>query len=259
MFVSEFDVNLISVDKLLKYDYKIIFDKFCEIYNSSRNLISRTSSCNELYIFPIISNTHEIFTSIVTTAEDKINLWHARMGHIDKSALMQLKFQNDENIFHRHEINLICEECILAKATKHINHEISESKTCEFLEIIRSDLFGPVNNPSLDNKKYFVTFLDDYTKYLVIEVLNTKDQTTKAWQNFVLREQRFSDKKIKIYRTDNDTEFFEISKICKKNDIIHENTAPYAHEQAGGAERINLTLLNKVRAMLFTAKLDKRF
>ena len=259
LFVPEFDVNLISVDKLLKNDYKIIFDKFCEIYSSSRNLISKTSACNGLYIFPIISNTHEIFTSVVTTAEDKINLWHARMGHIGKNALMQLKFQNDENIFHRHEINLICEECILAKATKHINHEISESKTFDFLELVRSDLFGPVNNPSFGNKKYFITFLDDYTKFLVVELLNTKDQATKAWQNFVLREQRFSGKKIKIYRTDNGTEFFEISKICKENGIIHENTAPYAHEQAGGAERINLTLLNKVRAMLFTAKLDKRF
>ncbi len=38
-----------------------------------------------------------------------------------------------------------------------------------------------------------------------------------------------------------------------------EKTASYAHKQAGAAKRINLTLLNKIRALLFTAKFPIKF
>ena len=261
LFVPEFDINLISVSILLKNNYKIIFDTKCKIFSSKNTLVSQASSCNGLYIFPVISNTHVIYSSIARSksAKDEINTWHARMSHVDKKALMKLKFQNHENIIRDNEIDLVCEECILAKATKHINHEISENSTKEFLQLVRSDLFGPVQTPSFSNKRYFITFLDDFTKYLVVEILNTKDEATKTFCDFAIREQRFSNKKIKVYRTNNDTKFLKIKEICIKNDIIHENIASYAHEQAESVERINLTLLNKIRAMLITAKLDKRF
>ena len=62
-----------------------------------------------------------------------------------------------------------------------------------------------------------------------------------------------------IFRTDNGTEYFDITKVCIQNGIEHQKIDVYAHEQAAGGERINLTLLNKIRAMLFLAKLDKRF
>jgi len=64
---------------------------------------------------------------------------------------------------------------------------------------------------------------------------------------------------LKTLRTDNETEFFEIHALCSKKRIKSEKTAPYAHEQADAAERINLTLLNKIRALLFTAKLSIKF
>ena len=80
-----------------------------------------------------------------------------------------------------------------------------------------------------------------------------------AFIEFVIREQKQLGKKLKIYRVDNALEFNEIKEICIKNNIIFENTAPYAHEQTKSIERINLTLLNKIRSMLFTTKLQKEF
>ena len=57
----------------------------------------------------------------------------------------------------------------------------------------------------------------------------------------------------------NALEFNKIKEIYIKNGIIFQNIASYTHEQARSIERINLTLLNKIRSMLFTAKLQKEF
>ena len=95
---------------------------------------------------------------------------------------------------------------------------------------------------------------------MIVEILNTKDEATKTFCDFAIHEQRFSNNKIKVYRTDNNTKFLKIKEICTRNDIIiHENIVSYAHEQVDNVERINITLLNKIRAMLFTTKLNKRF
>ena len=64
---------------------------------------------------------------------------------------------------------------------------------------------------------------------------------------------------MKIFRTDNDTEYFDIIKVCIENDIQHQKIDVYTHEQAVDKKRINLTLLNKIRVMLFLIKLNKRF
>ena len=66
--------------------------------------------------------------------------------------------------FNFNENQLQCDECILAKATKHVNHHISENKSSEYLQLVQSDLFGSVQMTSYGNKRYFITFLDHYTK-----------------------------------------------------------------------------------------------
>ena len=80
-----------------------------------------------------------------------------------------------------------------------------------------------------------------------------------AFCKYYTRKKRQSERKLKIFRTDNGTEYFDITKVCIQNGIEHQKTGVYAHEQAAGGERINLTLLNKIRAMLFLVKLNKRF
>ena len=64
---------------------------------------------------------------------------------------------------------------------------------------------------------------------------------------------------MKIFRIDNDTKYFDIIKMCIENGIEHQKTDIYAHKQAIDTKRINLTLLNKIRVILFLVKLNKKF
>ena len=73
------------------------------------------------------------------------------------------------------------------------------------------------------------------------------------------QKKRQFERKLKIFRIDNDIKYFDIIKVCIENDIQHQKIDIYAHEQTIDNERINLTLLNKIRTMLFLIKLNKNF
>ena len=73
-----------------------------------------------------------------------------------------------------------------------------------------------------------------------------------------MKEERSSKCRLKTLRTNNGTKYFSISKFYKDNSIIHQTIVPYAHSQVNIGKRINLTMLNKIRTLLFTAKLFKK-
>lgn len=68
-------------------------------------------------------------------------------------------------------------------------------------------------------------------------------------------------KTIKVLRTDNGKEYVNESfkVFLKQNGIIHQTSFPYAPEQNGVAERINRTLVERIRCMLIDSGLDERF
>ena len=156
--------------------------------------------------------------------------------------------------------SITCQECILAKATKHINHDFKhEKRDLQYLKLVRSNLFESIQVLSFDKKRYFITFLNETYKWLKVELLNQKSNAKMTFCKYYKQEKRQFERKLKIFRIDNDTKFFDIIKVCIENDIHHQKTDVYAHEQAADKKRINLTLLNKIRAMLFLTKLNKKF
>ena len=124
---------------------------------------------------------------------------------------------------------------------------------------MQSDLSGPVQTSSFGQKRYFRTFIDKFIKWVKVYAISRKSDAFKAFHDYITKHERLTNKKHKYFRTDNGIEFNEISKYCKENGINHQKTAPYAHEQAGLGERINLILLDKIRSLLFTAKLNLKF
>lgn len=73
--------------------------------------------------------------------------------------------------------------------------------------------------------------------------------------------ERQSGRKLKILRTDNGGEYTsnEFQAYLKRQGIKHETTIPKTPEQNGVAERMNRTLVESTRTMIFDANLPKRF
>ena len=72
LYVSKFQINLISIHKLLK-NYKIIFDNYCYIYTkNNQKLMLRVTAHDKLFIFSVISNLEEIAnTTIIKSNAEK--------------------------------------------------------------------------------------------------------------------------------------------------------------------------------------------
>ena len=256
LYVSKFQINLISIHKLFK-NYKVIFDNCCHIYTkNSQKLMSRVTTCDKLFVLSVISNLKKIAntTTLKSNVEKTLKI-HRQMDYIEITALNKILSKNMTKID-----SITCQKCILTKATKHINHDFKhEKRDLQYLELVRSDLFESVQVLNFNKKRYFITFLDEAYKWLKVELLNQKSDAKMTFCKYYKQEKRQFERKLKIFRIDNDTEFFDIIKVCIENDIHHQKTDVYAHEQAADKKRINLTLLNKIRAMLFLTKLNKKF
>ena len=131
-------------------------------------------------------------------------------------------------------------------------HCSKEKLVREPLEFIHSDLCGKIDAKSLSNGEYFVTFIDDATRYVWIYVLKGKYKVFekfKKWKSYVENQ---LGKKIKILRTDNGGGYAsnELAQYLKNDGIHHGYTIPKTPEQNGVSERMNRTLLDLVRTML---------
>lgn len=137
----------------------------------------------------------------------------------------------------------------------------SESKTDKVLELIHSDLMGQMEVASFGRAKFVLTFIDDFSRKTFVYFLKTKDETFELFQQFKELVEKQTGNKIKRIRTDNGGEYISASfeKYCKKNGITHEKTTPYTPEQNGIAERMNRTLFERAKCLLFDNNMDKRF
>ena len=127
----------------------------------------------------------------------------------------------------------------------------------EYLDKISSDLCGPISPVTYDNKRYIVTFLDRKTRFLEIKLLKIKEETIEAFKRFRERVKTQENKRVKIFSTDNGTEFVNKSfqSLFEKDGTIYQINVAYIKEPTGFIERINRTLLVKIRALITTVNL----
>jgi len=132
------------------------------------------------------------------------------------------------------------------------------SKKSKLFELVHSDVCGPLKVKSFSDALYFVTFIDKCSRKLWVYVLKTKDQFLEKFKEFHILVERKLDKKLKFIHTDNSGEYcgpFDVN--CKQHDITHEKTPPKTPQLNSLVERMNRALIERVRCMLFEAKLPK--
>jgi len=101
------------------------------------------------------------------------------------------------------------------------------SKKSKLLELVHSDVCGPLKVKSFTSALYFVTFIDDCFRKLWVYALKTKDQVLEKFKEFHVLVERQSGKKLKCIRTHNGDEYcgsFDV--YCKQYGIKHEKTPP---------------------------------
>lgn len=134
-------------------------------------------------------------------------------------------------------------------------------KARERLELIHSDVCGPMKTSSLNDSKYFVLFIDDLTRFCLVYFLKQKSEVFEAFKKFKALAENQSSCKIKALRTDNDPEYLSerFQKLCEQAGIHHQLTIFYTPQQNGVCERKNRTVLDMAKCLLFESKLPSKF
>ena len=190
-------------------------------------------------------------------------LWHYRLGHLNPKSMKTCQIHKLlEGIPNKpFKYISVCEGCIFGKQSRQKFPSNNHKKTERPLQLIHSDLCGPMQSLSLDGNKYLISFIDDYTRFTILYFLREKSGAFNAFTTYKAYVENHHQSKISTIRTDNGGEYFsgEWIKFCNTHGIRHEHTVPYNPQQNGVAERKNRTLLDASRSMLQVARLHNRF
>ncbi|KAL1223418.1 Retrovirus-related Pol polyprotein from transposon TNT 1-94 [Cardamine amara subsp. amara] len=191
---------------------------------------------------------------------DTTDLWHIRLGHMNARGLQllvkkELIKSRDVKDFKQ------CEFCILGKAHR-ISFKIGIHTSKEPLEYVHSDLWGSPNvTPSLSKCQYYMSLVDDFSRKVWVYFLRTKDEAYEKFVEWKSITENQCGKKLKALRTDNGLEYCNktFDDHCKLHGILRHKTCPYTPQQNGVAERLNRTILEKVRSLLSETGLGESF
>ncbi|KAG6619287.1 putative polyprotein [Phytophthora cinnamomi] len=114
------------------------------------------------------------------------------------------------------------------------------------------DVVGPMRTVSKEGAKYVLTFVDDYSRYVVTYFMKKKREVASKLIEFKAFYENQWGARLKSLRSDSGTEFVNktITELCRRNGIMHQRTVPYSPQQNGVAERMNRAVMEKARSML---------
>jgi transposase InsO family protein len=192
-------------------------------------------------------------------------LWHRRFGHLSASSLKYLIQQKMTlpipDLAKDSCIIPECHDCRLANIVKSTHPSLSQRRSQRPLEVVHSDVFGPVRPASQQGKTYFVSFIDDYTRFAWIYLLRHKSEVFSAFKHFKSLAETQSGQKIQTLLSDRGGEYLskEFDTLLTDLGIQHSFSAARTPQQNGVAERFNRTIVEKARVMLHEAKLPLSF
>jgi len=136
-----------------------------------------------------------------------------------------------------------------------------EKKQRDILELVHTDLCGPMQTKSLGGALYFLLFIDECTKFSWVNFLSKKSHTFEYFKQFGNMIEKQTRKHIKILRFDEGGEYRkdELIKYRKDHGILQQFIVPHTPQQNGVTERKNRTLVVCARSMLKGKDLSNGF
>ncbi|GJY08278.1 putative ribonuclease H-like domain-containing protein [Tanacetum coccineum] len=196
------------------------------------------------------------------TSEESM-LWHRRLSHINFKNINKLVKENlvRDLPLKRFENDQTCVACLKGKQHRASCKTKAFNPITKPLFMLHMDLFGPTFVSSLMHKKYCLVVTDDYSRFSWVFFLTTKDETSEILKIFIKEVENLVDKKVKIIRSDNGTEFKNklMDDFCREKGIKREYSVARTPQQNGVAERKNRTLIDAARTMLADSKLPTIF
>ncbi|GJT59508.1 retrovirus-related pol polyprotein from transposon TNT 1-94 [Tanacetum coccineum] len=205
LYVPEIHKNLVSGWLLNKFGFRLVFESDKFVLSKNQMYVGRGYAMNGMFKLNVMVVKNEInkMNSSAYLIESS-NVWHGRLGHVNFNLMRRLiKFNCIPN-FHI-DSKYKCETCVEAKLTR-TSFKSVKRKT-EPLDMVHTGICDLKSLPTKGGNKYFITFIDDCTKYCYVYLLKSKDEAIGKFVLYKTEVESQLGKKIKVVRSDRGGEY----------------------------------------------------
>ena len=174
---------------------------------------------------PLVAPVSVAVVVAAVSSLPSLTLWHSCLSHAPSPRVQQLASKGLLGSVSKD--NFDCTSCQLGKQTA-LPFNNSESISNSIFELIHFDVWGPSLVASIGGSRYFVVFIDDYSRYSWIFPMKSRSEILPIYSNFAkMVETQFS-KRIKIFRSDNALEYtqYAFQDLLHSYGTIHHLTCP---------------------------------
>ncbi|XP_022030400.1 uncharacterized protein LOC110931309 [Helianthus annuus] len=204
LYIPTLSSKLLSVSHVTKELNCVVlmYPTFCILQDiRTKEIIGRGTERGGLYYVDEV--THKGHAMLAHgTADRQLWLWHRRLGHPSFGYLKSLF----PSLFLNKSTDMKCETCILAK-NHRVSFDQSNTRVKSVFSLIHSDVWGPAPNSDKNRFKYFVSFVDDFSRMTWVYFMKHKSEVPEKFFMFYKMTQTQFKKKIQILRSDNGGEF----------------------------------------------------
>ena len=251
-YLPRLTANIISVGQLDEGGYQVLVeDGVMRIRDEERRLLAKIPrSPGRLYVLDV---TIARPVCLAARIDDDAWTWHSRFGHIHFAALRKMAREElVRGLPLLNQVEQVCEACLAGKQRRVPFPQKALGRSTEVLRLLHGDICGPITLATPSGNRYFLLLVDDYSRYMWISLLPSKDAATTTIKHIQVAAERKTGKKVKALRTDRGGEFAaaDFTAYCAQLSVRRELTAPYTPQQNGVVERRNQTVVGTARSML---------
>lgn len=265
LYAPSLRCNLFSIRKVEMAGMEVVFKSGAVKVLAGSEVVAcgKRKGCQyEMEFYPPSEPTSSMYSC--GKIKKNFELWHRRFGHLGAKNLEKIVHQEMVEGMKKCESGdetIYCEPCIEAKQTRKPFEDGPGRRSKRVLEIVHTDVCGPITPAGHDGCRYYVSFIDDWSRFAMLYTMQSKDQVFEYFQLYEAMVTAKFGVKISRLRCDNGGEYHNknFEEFCRQKGIQMQFTVPYTPEQNGISERFNRTAMEKARSMLFDAQVDTKF
>ncbi|KAJ0464501.1 putative RNA-directed DNA polymerase [Helianthus annuus] len=253
--------NLISVPQMTSEGYYVLFGpedvKVFEEFETKSTPVLQGPKTDTVYVL-------DVETAYVKKAKGKpsADLWHKRLGHVGLDTLGRMVKQKLVDGLPDLEVNKdgVCSGCQYGKASQ-LPFKPSTHKSTTALELVHSDVFGPVKQPSMQGFRYMIAFIDDFSRFTWIYFMKEKSEALCKFKEFEIDAELMTRCTVRCLRSDNGGEYVsaEFNSYLRQRRIRRQLTCPNTPQQNGISERKNRHLGEVTKSLVHDKNMPSRF
>uniref|UniRef100_A0A803P2C0 Integrase catalytic domain-containing protein n=1 Tax=Cannabis sativa TaxID=3483 RepID=A0A803P2C0_CANSA len=220
------------------------------------NLAHESFLSSVSYFSNLVESSSKSVFSVNQSHVNQKDIWHRRLGHPSSKVLSQVLSMANVKV-HINENQLFCEACQYGKSHA-LPFKTSNNRATKVLELIHTDLWGPSPVMSNTNLRYYIHFVDDFSRYTWIYPLKAKSDALGAFIQFKNLVENQFDTKIKKFQTDWG-EYQSFSNLVIENGILFQHSCLHTSEQNGRAERKHRYIVELGLTLLAQAHMPLKF